>query len=68
MFSQAVLGLQSPFARVPLLMFTTRAQHLGGLAFGPGTSAAPRAAAGILLSLNGWMLRPLLAGSSMLTS
>ena len=60
-FSQVILSLQLPFAVVPLLWFTTRKRHLGSLAFRPSTAAVMWATAIVVVSLNIWMLRQLLA-------
>jgi manganese transport protein len=59
-FSQVVLSLQLPFAIVPLLMFTTSRKHLGALGFGRRTSVLLWAAAGMVITLNVWMLQRLL--------
>jgi manganese transport protein len=62
-FSQVVLSLQLPFAIVPLLLFTTRRKHLGAFAFGRRTSLLLWTAAGLVVSLNVWMLQRLLLSS-----
>ena len=52
--SQVILGLQLPFAVVPLLWFTTRRRYLGQYAFGTGTSALLWSVAGLLIAINVW--------------
>jgi manganese transport protein len=52
--SQVILGLQLPFAVVPLLWFTTLRRHLGQYAFGTGTSALLWSVAGLLIAINVW--------------
>jgi len=59
-FSQVVLSLQLPFAIVPLLLFTTRRKYLGAFAFGRPTSVLLWGAAGVVVSLNVWMLHRLM--------
>ena len=59
-FSQVVLSLQLPFAIVPLLLFTTRRKYLGAFAFGRSTSVLLWGAAGVVVSLNVWMLHRLM--------
>ncbi|MEA3177655.1 MAG: manganese transport protein [Gammaproteobacteria bacterium] len=55
-FSQVVLGLQLPFAVIPLLWFTTRRKHLGIHAFRLRTSVALWGVAIALVSINVWVI------------
>jgi manganese transport protein len=55
-FTQVVLGLQLPFAIVPLLWFTTRSRFLGVYAFGTGAAIALWSVAALVIAGNGWML------------
>ncbi len=59
-FSQVILGLQLPFAVVPLLWFTTRRKHLGTHAFTRLTSIALWSVAGALILVNLWVIYVLL--------
>ena len=52
--SQVILGLQLPFAVIPLLWFTTRRRHLGVYAFRPRTSVILWAVASSLTAINVW--------------
>jgi manganese transport protein len=52
--SQVILGLQLPFAVIPLLWFTTRRQHLGANAFGAGSGAILWGIAMLLVAINLW--------------
>jgi manganese transport protein len=52
--SQVILGLQLPFAVVPLLWFTTRRRHLGVYAFSTGTSSVLWGVAILLTAINLW--------------
>ena len=54
--SQVVLGLQLPFAVVPLLWFTTRRRHLGTHAFKTSTAVMLWAIAAVLIGVNGWLI------------
>ena len=61
-FSQVVLSLQLPFAIVPLLLFTTRKKHLGAFAFGRPMAALLWVGAGIVATLNLWLLQRFVFG------
>ena len=50
--SQFVLGLQLPFAVIPLLWFTTRPRFMGQHAFRPATSALLWATAAVVVFVN----------------
>ena len=52
--SQVILGLQLPFAVIPLLWFTTRRQYLGVNAFGARTAAVLWGIALMLVVINLW--------------
>lgn len=52
--SQVILGLQLPFAVIPLLWFTTRTKHLGVHAFGARTASVLWAIALALIAINVW--------------
>ena len=52
--SQVILGLQLPFAVIPLLWFTTRRRHLGANAFGAGSGAILWGIAMLLVAINLW--------------
>jgi manganese transport protein len=52
--SQVILGLQLPFAVVPLLWFTTRSKHLGVHAFKTSTAVILWSVAVALIAINGW--------------
>jgi manganese transport protein len=54
--SQVILGLQLPFAVVPLLWFTTRSKHLGVHAFGRLTASMLWTIAFALIAINIWGL------------
>ncbi len=54
--SQVILGLQLPFAVVPLLWFTTRRRHLGRYAFGRFTSTLLWVIAAVLIAINVWLV------------
>jgi len=58
--SQVILGLQLPFAVVPLLWFTTRRRHLGVHAFTRLASVALWSVAGALILVNLWVIYVLL--------
>ena len=55
-FSQVILGLQLPFAVVPLLWFTTRRKHLGAYAFAPLTGVVLWSVALALILINVWVI------------
>jgi manganese transport protein len=57
--SQVVLGLQLPFAVIPLLWFTTRRKYLGPYAFGPMGSTLLWATAALVVAVNLWVLMKL---------
>jgi manganese transport protein len=52
--SQVILGLQLPFAVIPLLWFTTRRRHLGAYAFSRSTSVVLWSVAILLTAINAW--------------
>jgi manganese transport protein len=54
--TQVVLGLQLPFAVVPLLWFTTRSRFLGAHAFGRSTAVILWTVAALVIAGNLWML------------
>jgi len=54
--SQVILGLQLPFAVVPLLWFTTRRRYLGRYAFGRFTGALLWLVAAVLVVVNVWLI------------
>ncbi|MDB6103885.1 MAG: Manganese transport protein mntH [Gammaproteobacteria bacterium] len=54
--SQVILGLQLPFAVVPLLWFTTRRKHLGVHAFRPITGLLLWSIAIVLVVINVWVI------------
>ena len=58
--SQVVLGVQLPFAMVPLLWFTTRKAHLGTHAFGAVAGTTLWAIALFTVLVDGWVLRQVL--------
>jgi manganese transport protein len=58
--SQVILGLQLPFAVVPLLWFTTRSRHLGVHAFRASTAVILWTIALALIAINVWGLFELL--------
>ncbi|MEO8835370.1 MAG: divalent metal cation transporter, partial [Caldimonas sp.] len=58
-FSQVILSLQLPFAIVPLLLFTTRARHLGAFAYRRPMAVLLWAAAAVVVVLNAWLLQQL---------
>jgi manganese transport protein len=58
--SQVILGLQLPFAVVPLLWFTTRSRHLGVHAFKTSTAVILWSVAGALIAINVWGLYALM--------
>jgi manganese transport protein len=58
--SQVILGLQLPFAVIPLLWFTTRRQHLGIHAFRFRTSVCLWLVALALVTINVWVIYKLL--------
>jgi len=58
--SQVILGLQLPFAVVPLLWFTTRSKHLGVHAFKPRTGVILWSIAIALIAIDVWGLYELL--------
>jgi manganese transport protein len=58
--SQVILGLQLPFAVVPLLWFTTRSKHLGVHAFRASTAVILWIIAFALIAVNVWGLFELL--------
>jgi len=53
--SQFILGLQLPFAVLPLLWFTTRRACLGEYAFTRVTSTFLWAIGAFIVILNGWI-------------
>jgi manganese transport protein len=55
-FSQVILGLQLPFAVIPLLWFTTRRKYLGDHVFTLPTSIALWTVAATLVSINLWVI------------
>jgi manganese transport protein len=54
--SQVILGLQLPFAVVPLLWFTTRRRYLGPYAFSRFTGALLWLIAAVVIAVNGWLI------------
>jgi manganese transport protein len=54
--TQVILGLQLPFAVVPLLWFTTRRKHLGVHAFRPITGLILWSIAILLVVINSWVI------------
>jgi manganese transport protein len=54
--TQVILGLQLPFAVVPLLWFTTRRKHLGVHAFRPITGLILWSIAIVLVLINLWVI------------
>ena len=60
--SQVVLGLQLPFAVVPLVMFTASRAKLGELAAPRWLTALTAAIAALLIALNVKLVWDLLAG------
>jgi manganese transport protein len=54
--SQVILGLQLPFAVVPLLWFTTRRRYLGNHAFRASTSVILWGIAAVLITVNAWVI------------
>jgi len=54
--SQVILGLQLPFAVVPLLWFTTRREYLGRYTFGRFTSTLLWVIATVLIAINVWLV------------
>jgi manganese transport protein len=54
--SQVILGVQLPFAVIPLLWFTTRTRHLGAHAFKRSTGALLWAVALLLVAVNVWTI------------
>ena len=54
--SQVILGLQLPFAVVPLLWFTTRRRYLGDHAFTRSTAGLLWVIAAVLIVTNLWVL------------
>ena len=59
-FSQVFLGLQLPFALLPLLYFTTSRKHLGEFAFSRVVATLLWASAAAVVALNVWLLHRLL--------
>jgi manganese transport protein len=55
-FSQVILGLQLPFAVIPLLWFTTRRKYLGDHFFTLPTSISLWTVAATLVSINLWVI------------
>ena len=51
-----MLGIQLPFAIVPLLWFTTRRAYLGEHAFKPVTAAVLWFTATFIVVINGWVI------------
>ncbi len=58
--SQVVLGLQLPFAVLPLLWYTTRGAHLGSHAFGVTSGLVLWATAALIIGINFWVIYRLL--------
>jgi manganese transport protein len=54
--SQVVLGIQLPFAVIPLLWFTTRGAYLGEHAFGRTTGVLLWSAAALIVAINAWAI------------
>jgi manganese transport protein len=54
--SQVILGLQLPFAVVPLLWFTTRREYLGSHAFKRGTAVLLWSITVVLVGINLWVI------------
>jgi manganese transport protein len=54
--SQVILGVQLPFAVIPLLWFTTRSRYLGAHAFKRSTGTLLWAIALVLVAVNVWAL------------
>jgi manganese transport protein len=52
--SQIILGIQLPFAMIPLLWFTTRKSHLGTHAFGAVAGAVLWSIALFIVLVDGW--------------
>jgi manganese transport protein len=59
-FSQVVLSMQLPFAIIPLLLFTTRKDFLGELAFSKSMACLLWISACIVISLNVWVLQKMI--------
>lgn len=55
-FSQVVLSFGIPFALVPLLVFTSRRDLMGGLVNAPWVRRAGWSVAGTVIALNVWLL------------
>ena len=60
--SQVVLSFGIPFALVPLVPLTRRADVMGALVNRPVTTAAASVVAGVVISLNVFLLYGLVAG------
>ncbi len=58
--SQVILGLQLPFAVIPLLWFTTRKKSLGAHAFGPTAAVALWSIAAAVVAVNFWVIARML--------
>jgi manganese transport protein len=54
--SQVVLSFGIPFALVPLVLLTRRADVMGSLRNGRATTAAAAAVAALIIALNGFLL------------
>jgi manganese transport protein len=54
--TQVILGLQLPFAIIPLLWFTTRRQFLGRHAFSRLSAVVLWSIAAVVIAGNGWMI------------
>ena len=54
--SQFVLGIQLPFAMIPLLWFTTRKAHLGSCAFSPLAGSLLWGIAAAIVVVNAWVM------------
>jgi manganese transport protein len=54
--SQVILGMQLPFAVVPLLWFTTRRAYLGGHAFKARTGLVLWTVAAMVIAVNLWVI------------
>jgi len=54
--SQFILGIQLPFAVIPLLWFTTRRAYLGRHAFKPTTSILLWSTAALVVIINCWVI------------
>lgn len=62
--SQAVLSFCLPFAMIPLLMLTRRADLMGTHVNRPSTNALAAIATAVILAMNVWLLYAIAAGKS----